>query len=328
MNYRYSIGIVATAAIAFVGCSGGGGRTSAVPYAPVPTAAASAFVPTIPTRVMDIGFTGTTTLSAGRQTKGLDGTPITVTYHDKNVATGTLDANGHAKLTFSAEVPRGATVVVTAGTKKATVVLADADDGTAVTVTVKPDGSITVTAQPEHPANGGSPSESPSPGSSSETIEEDKDGNPTAVTTTTNAFPSNLPFTVTATCSSLTVAPAGASLPHVLIELRSQDGEDESGTRFRFEGALSSALTIPIPSGTLRLRIRIFGADGQPSLDVKGPITASTSGSAASPCPSTAPTASPSASPSGSPSAEPSPSPSASAPASASPTASASPGPQ
>jgi len=171
-------------------------------------------------------------------------------YHDKNVATGTLDANG------------GATIVVTAVMKKATVVLADADDR-------------------------------------SETIEEDKDGNPT-----------------------------GASLPHVLIELRSQDGEDEFGTRFRFEGALSSALTIPIPSGTLRLRIRIFGADGQPSLDVKGPITASTSGSAASPCPSTAPTASPSASPSDSPSAEPSPSPSASAPASASPTASASPGPQ
>lgn len=320
MNYRIGFGLLASAVIAFVGCSGGGSGTSAVPKASVPTAVASAVAPAITTRVMDIGFAGTSALSAGRQVKALSGTPVTVTYHDKTVATGTLDANGHATITFTADVPRGATVVVTAGSVKATVVLADADDGTAVTVTVKPDGTLTVSAQPEHPGNGASPSASPSPGSGTSTIDEDKDGNPTAVATTTNAFPSNLPVMVTATCSSLTIAPNGPTLSHVEIELRSQDGEDEAGLRFKFEGALTSALTIPIPSGTLRLRIRIFGANGQTTLDIKGPITANTAGTAASPCPSNAPSAAPSASASASPSAKPSESAAPSATPSASPT--------
>jgi len=55
---------------------------------------------------------------------------VTATINGKTVATGTLDANGHATLTFAADVPRGATILVTAGSVSATIVLAQSDDGT------------------------------------------------------------------------------------------------------------------------------------------------------------------------------------------------------
>jgi len=62
---------------------------------------------------MDISFGGTTTLGRARTPQSLAGTPVSATYNGATVATGTLDANGHATLTFTADVPRGATIVVT-----------------------------------------------------------------------------------------------------------------------------------------------------------------------------------------------------------------------
>jgi hypothetical protein len=43
------------------------------------------------------------------------GTPILVTYNGATVATGSLDRNGFAELTFTSAVPEGATVLATIG---------------------------------------------------------------------------------------------------------------------------------------------------------------------------------------------------------------------
>ncbi|GAC1545357.1 MAG: hypothetical protein NVS2B17_27600 [Candidatus Velthaea sp.] len=321
MQHRFFLGFVAISALTVAGC-GGGGSTSSVPAA---AGAAPVTAPAGATRVMQISYSGVATLGAARRTQGLVGTPVTASYNGNVVATGTLDANGSATLTFTSDVPRGATLNVVAGSVKATIVLAGSDDGTAVAVMVKPDGTLTVTTHAEHP--GASPAPSPSPGATdssgqsgeNETIDEDHDGNPTTVTTSTGGFPANLPVSVTATCGNITIAPAKGALAHVKIELKVQDGDDEGKDGFKFDGALTSALVVPVPAGSLRLRIRIFAQDGSALLDVKGPITATTTGTLAAPCPSAIPSASASASAS--------PAPVASASPSASPVASASPSP-
>jgi hypothetical protein len=305
---------IVAAAIAAVGtasCGGGGGTGAAAPSAPAVVTPASGV------RVMDLTFAGTSTLARVRRTESLSGTPVTATINGKTVATGTLDANGHATLTFTADVPRGATILVTAGSVSATIVLAQSDDGTLAQVQVNADGTITVSASAEHPgSNGASPS--PSSGQDSESINEDNHGNPTTITTTLTSLPANLPITIVAACGSLTFAPANGPIAQILIEMKGHD--EDTGANFQYSGALNGPLTLPINASSARIHIRIPGPNGGTKLDVRGPITASTSGSGASPCPSASPvssaspaaSASPvsSASPSASASSAPSPNPS------------------
>jgi hypothetical protein len=304
----------AIAAVGISSCSGGGGSGAATPSAP------GALTPASGVRVMDVTFAGTSTLARTRQTQSLAGTPVTATSNGKTVATGTLDAHGHATLSFTADVPRGATVLVTAGSVSATIVLAQSDDGTLAQVQVNGDGTLTVSASAEHPGtNGASPS--PNPGQDDESINEDDHGNPTIIVTTLTSLPSNLPITIVAACGSLTFAPVNGPIAQILIEMKGHD--DDTSAKFMYSGSLNGPLTLPINVSSARIHIRIPGANGGTRLDIKGPIDASTSGSSTSPCPS----ASPSATPTATQSASPSPLPSVSPVASASPAASLSPSP-
>jgi len=141
---------------------------------------------------------------------------------------------------------------------------------------------------------------------------EDNHGNVTAITSTGGiVLPANAPFTLTRTCTTLTLAPAGSAAAFIKFEEKGSDEESDDAGRVKFEGAFTGPLTFAISAASARLHIEIFDAQHRRLIDVKAPIGAFTSGTAtgASPCPSPTATATASASPQPSPSPHASPAP-------------------
>ncbi|MEA2689147.1 MAG: hypothetical protein QOD51_1754, partial [Candidatus Eremiobacteraeota bacterium] len=149
-------------------------------------------------------------------------------------------------------------------------------------------------------------------------------GNPTSINAN-DAFvlPANAPFTLTRTCTTITLTPTSAAVASLKFEEKGSDGESDDAGRVKFEGAFTGPLSFAVVPAA-RIHIEIFDAQHKRLIEVKAPINAITSGTgtAASPCPSPsatatatasaspAPTTSPTHSPSPVPSGTPSPTPS------------------
>jgi len=299
-------------------CGGGGGTSpggSAIPNQPARTTQSA--------QSLGITFTGTQTLAKVRRTQTLASVPVTVTVGGTVVGTGSLDANGHAKITFTTPVAPGSTITITAGKVTVTAVLAMGTQATAVLITLNPDGTISVKSAAD-PDN----KEVVDPNASEQEDEtEDDHGNVTSVTVNSgNVLPANAPFTLTRTCTTLTLTPTSSAVAFLKFEEKGSDGEDDNAGRVKFEGAFTGPLTFAISAASARVHIEIFDAQHHRLIEVKAPISAFTSGTAtgASPCPS--PTATASASPGASASPHPSESPEPSESPRASPSPSTSPG--
>ena len=267
----------------------------------MPSAASAPAGTTQNAQLMGVTFSGTTTLAHVRSTKALNGTPVTATLNGTVVGTGTLDANGHAVITFTSSVPRGSTLLITAGSLRVTVVLAKDLPATTVLVTVKSDGSINIQASGDGTGTGnGTPSMSDN---DAENMDEDSNGslldvdNP-ALTT----LPSNLPITIVLGCGGIVISPNASGLASIRVreQVDDQNNDDDSNAKLDFRGAFTGPLVFPVISGAARLRVEVFSQpdeQGPEVVEVRAPISAITSGAALpSACPSPVPSATPSAS--------------------------------
>lgn len=275
------------AASALDACGGGSGPS------------ASGTTPGIPAQSIGprvaLAYTGTSTLSSARRAFALAGTSVSITYNGKVVGSGQLDSSGAATIVLEGDVPAGATVSVTAGAVTATFVLAHTIEDTAVLVQVNSDGTLTVSV-----SSGTQPQASPSPGDPNGTTEtEDDHGDATSVDENNGStvLPANLPVSVTATCTTVTITPVSSAIASARFEENIKDGDGGSG--FKYEGPFTAAMTFPLVSQIERLRIELFTASSTQLLDLKAPLTAF--GVNLSSCTSPSPSASPSPSPSASP---------------------------
>jgi hypothetical protein len=235
---------------------------------------ASAGSPLVPTQHtgprVALAFAGSTALSTSRRTFALAGTPVTITYSGRTVGSGELDANGAAAIELDGEVPEGATVSVTAGSITATFVLAHTMEDTAVLVQVNADGTITVSV-----SGGTQPKASPAPDDPNGSDEtEDDHGNATSVDENdgSTALPANLPITVTATCTIVTLTPLTSTIASARFEENIEDGD--GGSKFKYEGPLTAAMQFPLISQSARLRIELFDARNTQLLDLRAPLSA------------------------------------------------------
>ncbi len=292
-------------------CGGGGGTSlggSTIPNQPARTTQSA--------QSLGVTFAGTQTLAKVRRTQTLASVPVTVTVGGNVVGTGTLDANGHAKITFTTAVAPGSTITITAGKLTVTAILALGAQATAVLITINPDGTISVKSAADPDDKGVVDPNAPE----QEDETEDDHGNVTSVTANSgNVLPANAPFTLTRTCTTLTLTPTSSAVAFLKFEEKGSDDEDDNAGRVKFEGAFTGPLSFAFSSASARVHIEIFDAQHHRLIEVKAPISAFTSGTvtSASPCPSPSATASASPRPGGSP--EPSESPHASPSPSASP---------
>jgi hypothetical protein len=299
-------------------CGGGGGTSpggSTIPNQPARTTQSA--------QSLGVTFAGTQTLAKVRRTQDLSSVPVTVTVGGTVVGTGTLDSKGHAKITFTVAVAPGSTITITAGKVTVTATLAMGAQATAVLITINADGTISVKSAADPDDKGVVDPNDPE----QEDETEDDHGNVTSVTANSgNVLPANAPFTLTRTCTTLTLTPASSAVAFLKFEEKGSDDEDDGAGRVRFEGAFTGPLTFAISTASARLHIELFDAQHRRLIEVKAPIGAFTSGTAtgASPCPS--PSAAPSASPGASASPHPSESPEPSESPHASPSPSTSPG--
>lgn len=300
--------LVAVAMLA--ACGGGGGTSPSVPNGGQPPVSP----PQTATQSLAVTFAGTQTLGKARSPRDLTATPVTVTFNGTVIGTGTLDANGRAKIKFTASVPPGSTVTVTAGNLTVTATLAMSAPGTAVLVTVKADGTVTVTSAADKHDDGNVDPDDPK----HEDQDQNGHGNVTSVTAgDAVVLPANAPFSFVNACGTITLTPKGAAA-FIKFEEKGSDGESDDAGRVKFEGAFTAPLQFAVVSSAARGHIEIFDAQHKRLIEVKAPIGAFTSGTNAnsSPCPSPTATAtasasprssaSPSPRPSGSPSPEPS----------------------
>jgi hypothetical protein len=260
-------------------CGGGGGSAGSSSITPPASAQSGPRVA--------LAYTGTTTLARTRTPQALSGTAVTITYNGKVVGSGTLDASGAATIELEGDVPEGATVTITAGSITASVVLAHTTEDSAVLVQVNSDNTIAVTV-----ASGTQPTASPAPGDpngSSET--EDDHGDPQSVDENNGStvLPSNLPVSVSATCSTVTLTPLSSAIASMRFEENVEDGD--GGSKFKYEGPFTAAMTFPLAAQSARLRIRLFDANNAQLLDLKAPLSAFGASSCASPSPSPTPSA-------------------------------------
>jgi hypothetical protein len=283
---RLPIALACIASISVSACGGGyGSPGTALPNTTAPQHSA---------RQLVVAFAGTTTLSNARRTLALSGTKVTITLNGQVVGSGTLDSSGKAAIEVEQELPSGSTVLVSAGSVTASVVWNQTGEDAAVLVQVNPDGTLSVTV-----ASGDQPTANPSPDDPNESQEdEDHDGTPTSVDAGKNnaVLPANLPVAVTSTCSSITLTPKDSKIAELRFEENVQDGED--GSKFKYEGPFTGAMTFALVSQSARIRIRLFDANNNQLLDVKAPIgafTAQPGQATPAPCPSPSP--SPAASP-------------------------------
>jgi hypothetical protein len=296
-------------------CGGGGGMSSSVPNGGQPPVTP----PQTTTQSLGVTFAGTQTLAKVRSPRDLNATPVTVSFNGAVIGTGTLDANGHAKIKFTAAIPPGSTVTVTAGSLTVTATLAMTTAGTAVLVTVNADGTVTVTTAADKHDDGKVDADDPE----QENEDEDGHGNVTSVTAgDAVVLPANAPFSFVNACGTITLTPKGAAA-FLKFEEKGSDGESDDAGRVKFEGAFTAPLQFAVVSSAARVHIEIFDAQHKRLIEVKAPIGAFTSGTNpnASPCPSPTATATASASPSPKPSESPEPEPSETPRPSPSPTA-------
>jgi hypothetical protein len=292
-------------------CGGGGGTSpgsSTIPNQPARTTQSA--------QSLGVTFAGTQTLAKVRRTQTLASVPVTVTVGGNVVGTGTLDANGHAKITFTTAVAPGSTITITAGKLTITAILAMGAQATAVLITINPDGTISVKTAADPDDKGVVDPNDPE----QEDETEDDHGNVTSVTANSgNVLPANAPFTLTRSCTTLTLTPTSSAVAFLKFEEKGSDDEDDNAGRVKFDGPFTGALSFAISSASARVHIEIFDAQHHRLIEVKAPISAFTSGTStgASPCPSPSATASASPRPSESP--EPSESPHASPSPSTSP---------
>ena len=300
MRFAASSSAVVLTAALLAACGGGGGTS---PGGTVPNPAGP---PAQSAQSVGLTFSGTQTLDKVRRPQGLASTPVTISIGGVVVGTGTLDANGRAKIKLTAAVPPGSTITVTAGSLTATATLAMGTQSTAIVITVNPDGTISVRSAGDRNDNGVVDSDD----SEQEDETEDNHGNVTSITATGGSvLPANAPFALTRTCSTLTLTPVGTAAAFIKFEEKGSDEESDDLGRVKFEGAFTGPLTFAISAASARLHIEIFDAQHHRLIEVKAPISAFTSGTptGASPCPS--PSATASASPQAS--ATPTPAPSA-----------------
>jgi hypothetical protein len=305
---------VVLAAALLAACGGGGGTTAG--GSPVPNIPGSA---PQSTQSVSVTFSGTQTLAQVRSPQDLASVPVTVSVGGVVVGTGTLDGNGHAKITFTSAVAPGSTITVTAGKLTVTATLAMGTQSTAILVTVNPDGTISVKSAGDKHDDGVVDPDDPE----QEDANEDGHGNVTSITATGgNVLPANAPFTLTRTCTTLTLTPTNAAVASIKFQEKASDGEDDNAGRVKFEGAFTGPLTFAISTASARLHIEIFDAQHHRLIEVKAPISAFTSGTStgASPCPSPTATATANATPKPSESPEPHASPSPTPTSSATPT--------
>lgn len=263
-------------------------------------------VPLTSQRQVTLSFAGVTTLSAGIKTMAVSGTTVTLTLNGQVIGTGTLDANGKVIIEIDRSVPAGSTIVATAGSTTVTFVLAQVADDTAVAVQKNADGTLTVTV-----VSGDQPKTNPDPNDpDGEQEVEDTQGNPEVVMDNDghSVLPSNLPITITNTCTSVTLtAKAGQTFSRLRFEENVHD--DDGGSKLKFDGPFTSPQTFALISQSARIRIELFDATGRQVLDVKAPINAFTVAPGQptpSPCPATpSPSPVPTATPSGAPTATP-----------------------
>jgi hypothetical protein len=274
---------VVVAAAMLAACGGGGSGTSPTP--------GQAGTPQVAAQSLGITFAGAQTLARTRSPRDLNATPVTVSVNGTTVGTGTLDGNGHAKITFTVSVAPGSTIVVTAGRLTVTTTLATTAASTAVLVTVKADGTVTVSTSAD-PGNTGqmNPNEP-----EHEDADEDGHGNVTSITANGNVLPANAPFSFVNACGAITLTPASPAVASIKFEEKSSDGDSDDAGRVRFEGAFTGPLQFPVVSSAARVHIEIFDAQHRRLIEVKAPIGAFTSGTTpgASPCPSASPSPSP-----------------------------------
>jgi hypothetical protein len=281
------------AAAMLAACGGGGGSGTA------PSTPARPGSPAQGAQSLGVTFAGTQTLAHLRATRDLSSTPVTVSVNGTIVGTGSLDANGHAKISFTVPVPPGATITIVAGSLTVTATLATTAASTAVLVTVKANGTISVSTSADPNGTGVVNPNDP------EHDDEDEDGhgNVTSITANGSVLPANAPFTLSEACNTITLTPASSAVASIKLEEKVSDGDSDDAGRFRFEGPFTGPLQFPVVSSAARLHIEVFNARGDRLIEVKAPIGAFTSGANASPAPCPSPTATASASPSPVPSA-------------------------
>lgn len=326
-----ALGLIATASLGLSACSGGGGSS------PTASNVATSATTSSLSQKLGITLTGTSGTLARRHILVVAGTPIAVTYNGATVGTGTLDANGFAELAFTAAVPVGSTVVATIGSGAnaivASIVLASAIPATAslVTYTAGPPPAIHVGSAEDLNGNGRYDATAP------EDEEQDEDASSGTVSTVLNnnnqALPSNLPLTITACGTTVTIALNAMSSPPTsgsyALDVRERTHDDEShGEQGYHFDPFSSPVTIVAATYESRIQLELT-QNGNEILKLKAPLSAFTP-KAGTPnaCPTVNASPAPSASASASASRVASPfasaSPIASASASASPMASAS----
>lgn len=276
MKLRSVSSLLAAAMLAGAGCAGGGSGGALSP--PVARGTAGA-------QLLSLRFGGTGTLANLRRSKDFNGVTVSVFFNGSVVATGVLNSAGTVDLSLPG-VPPGATIIVVAGSKKASFATSATAPATVASITLNADGTITVSAS----ASNSTASPAPS-AEDNETEIEDANGNPIEIDDANDAvLPSNLPFALSSNCTSITITPAsGSSFSRLIFEEKTADGD--SGARFQYDGPFTGTLTFAVVSASARIHIELFDQSGRSVLDVKVPLNAFTmppSGATPSPCPTVA----------------------------------------
>ncbi|GAC1301300.1 MAG: hypothetical protein NVSMB19_09260 [Vulcanimicrobiaceae bacterium] len=311
---RIALSLVTAASLGLAACSGG---SSTAPLVSSPGAAPVAAKTAAKLGVTLAGVTSA--LAHGRQAFAVLGTPIAVTYNGATVATGTLDKDGFARLTFTQPVPAGATVVVTIGSGSnaivASVPLVNAAPATAALFTYDPGppASVNVARSEDNADNGHYD------GAQGENENEDEDaqnGNVNGVNDTSDMMlPSNLPISLTACGNTLTIglnanaspAPSGA----YALEFQEKLGDDEVNSPVDYHvDPFTTPVTFAIVSNESRVRIDLT-QNGKSVFKLKAPLGAVTQSSADGMSPTSCPTVTPTMAPSPSAAASAPPSPAA-----------------
>jgi len=289
------------AASLLAACGGGSGTGSTMPTAPTNAGASTGGQAA---QLMGVTFSGTSALSTQRSSQSLSGTTVTAKVNGSVVGTAVLDANGHAVITFTSSVPRGSTLVLTAGTTTLTIVLARAVAATTVTVTATAAG-FTILASGDPSGTGNmTPSMTDN---DAEDMDEDHNGNVIDVDDPMlTTLPANLPVTIVTACSGIVITPVATGILSIRVREQTDDqnNDDDSNAKLDVRGAFTAAMTFPLIATATRLRVEVFGQaneQGPRIVEIRAPLSAVTAASSApSPCPSAFPSAGPSASPSAS----------------------------
>ncbi len=277
------------AASLLTACGGGGSYGMTSPAAPVATSAAGGQS----AQLMGITFSGANALARVRSTQSVNGTSITAKLLGVVVGTGTIDANGHATIVFTAGVPRGSTLVLTAGTTTLTVMLARSVPATTVTVTATASG-FTILASGDPTGSGNA---APSMNDNdAEDMDEDGNGNVIDVDDPMlTMLPATLQVTVVAACGGIVISPNAPGILSIRVREQTDDqnNEDDSNAPLDVRGAFTAPATFPIASTVARLRVEVFGQaneQGPKIVEIRAPIFAATAGATA---PATCPAAFP-----------------------------------